>query len=362
MTAVNGYRTAVRLPRNHAVLENGGMEPIELLSSVVHGGDALQFQDAHGLMAALLDGEFSEAEMADLLTALHERGETAAELAGFADAMRSAAVKLPLTDAERDTLVDTCGTGGDGSGTFNISTAVALVASATGAKIAKHGNRAVTSRCGSADVLEALGIRTDHTPKSAAESIRQHGFAFLLATRMHPAMKIVAPVRRSLPFRTVFNLLGPMTNPAGARRQVMGVYSADAVPLVAEALATGGHMTHALVVHGAGGLDELSLAGQSVVAEVKGSDFTEYTLTPEDAGLTLSNDALSGGDAEENAAILRSIFAGEAGPAREIVLLNAAAVLVTASLAVDLRQGAKRAAEAIDTGLVTALLAGLRSS
>ncbi|MGI4757181.1 MAG: anthranilate phosphoribosyltransferase [Janthinobacterium lividum] len=332
------------------------MEPIELLQSVVTGGDALLFEDARALMTALLQGDFSEIEMADLLSALHERGETATELAGFADAMRSASLKLPLTDAERDTLVDTCGTGGDGSGTFNISTAVALVACAAGAKIAKHGNRAVTSRCGSADVLEALGIRTDHTPESAAHSIRQHGFAFLLATRMHPAMKFVVPVRRALPFRTVFNLLGPMTNPAGARRQVIGVYSAAAVPLVAEALAAGGHMAHALVVHGAGGLDELSLSGESLVAEVKGTEVRQYTLRPEDAGGAASQDALAGGDAALNADLLTRLFAGEPGPRRDIVLLNAAAVLLVGGLCDDLQAGARMAAQAIDACKVTALV------
>ena len=332
------------------------MEPVELLQSVVDGGDALTFEDARGLMLALLTGEFSEGEMSALLSALHERGETAAELAGFADAMRSAAVKLPLTDAERDTLVDTCGTGGDGSGTFNISTAVALVSCAAGARIAKHGNRAVTSACGSADVLAALGVPTEHTPESAVAALRVHGFAFLLAPRMHPAMKMVLPVRRALPFRTVFNVLGPMTNPAGARRQVIGVYAPQLVPLVAEALAISGHMTHALVVHGAGGLDELSLSGESIVAEVKGSNVRQYTVTPQDAGLDLSQDALLGGDAETNAAILHDIFGGQKGPRRDVVLLNAGAVLLVCGLVADLRTGAERAAEAIDGGPVTALL------
>lgn len=341
--------------------ENGSMKTVDLLQNVVNGGDALTFADARTLMTGLLTGEFSEAEMAALLTALHERGETATELAGFADAMRTASVKLPLTDAERDTLVDTCGTGGDGSGTFNISTAVALVACAAGAKIAKHGNRAVTSRCGSADVLEALGVRTDHTPESAAASIREHGFAFLLATRMHPAMNIVAPVRRSLPFRTVFNLLGPMTNPAGARRQVIGVYSAQAVPLVAEALAAGGHMTHALVVHGAGGLDELSLTGESIIAEVTGSEVRHYSTAPAKAGLQSSQDALQGGDATANASILRDIFAGERGSRRDIVLLNAAAVLKVSGSVDDLQQGVKAAAFAIDNGSVTKLVQQLNA-
>lgn len=335
------------------------MEPVDLLASVVNGGDALAFEDARLLMEALLAGEFSENEMSAMLSALHERGETAAELAAFADAMRSASVKLPLNGTERESLVDTCGTGGDGCGTFNISTAVALVACAAGAHVAKHGNRAVTSRCGSADVLAALGIPTEHTADSAAAALREHGFAFLLATRMHPAMKIVAPVRRALPFRTVFNLLGPMSNPAGARRQVIGVYSADAVPLVAEALGLGGYMQHALVVHGDGGLDELSLSGESIVAEVRGTAIRQYTIHPKDAGLKPSDDALSGGDAAENAEILRSIFAGERGPRRNIVLLNAAAVLLVAGIASDLHDGAAKAAEAIDAGRVQMLMKAL---
>lgn len=335
------------------------MEPEDLLRSVLDDGEALTQDDARALMQSLLEGEFSEHEMSALLSALHERGETAMELAGFSAAMRSASLRVPLTDDERDALVDTCGTGGDGLGTFNISTAVALVAAAAGVRVAKHGNRAVTSRCGSADVLAALGIETERTPDSAADALRAHGFAFLLAPRMHPAMKIVAPVRRSLPFRTVFNLLGPMGNPAGARRQVIGVYSAEAVTLVAEALSLSGHMRHAMVVHGNGGLDELSLSGESIVAEVQGTEVRRYTVTPEDAGLTRSQDALSGGDAQENAAILRGIFAGEPGPRRDVVLLNAAAVLQTAGLASDLRAGAQRAAAAIDGGDVLRLLAAL---
>lgn len=328
------------------------MEPQVFMQRVVDEGDALLFDEAEVLMHALLSGALSENEMATLLTALHERGETAAELAGFAAGMRSAALKVPLTDAERDSLVDTCGTGGDRSGTFNISTAVALVAAAAGVTVAKHGNRAVTSACGSADVLEFLGIATEHTPEAAAESLRAHGFAFLLATHMHPAMKIVAPVRRALPFRTIFNVLGPMSNPAGARRQVIGVYSSHLVPLVAEALALSGHITHALVVHGAGGLDEFSLSGESVVAEVKGAYVRRYTVTPEDAGLTQTSAALAGGDAARNASILRAIFAGRLGPERDIVLLNTAAVLLVSGISATLQSGAELAARTIDSGSV----------
>ncbi len=317
-------------------------------------------------MAALLDGRYSEEEIANLLTALHRRGETADELAGFNVANQQASTPLPLTSAERDCLVDTCGTGGDGSNTFNISTAVALTAAAAGVPIAKHGNRKVTSRCGSADILERLGIPVDQTPQQAAEAIRTHNFAFLLAPSMHPAMRHAAPVRRRLPFRTVFNLLGPMSNPAGARRQLLGVYSPQAVTQVAEALATRGTMLHALIVHGTTpggtGLDELSLSGPTIAAELKGADVTYLTLTPEDAGIATSTAPLPGGTAEENEGILRALFAGQTGPARDIVLLNAAAVFLVAGRANTLRRGAQMAAQTIDTGAVTRLLASLSAS
>ncbi len=322
-------------------------------------GEVLRIADASALMTALLAGELSEREMEDLLTTLHERGETAEELAGFAEAMRAASVKLPLTDAERDSIVDTCGTGGDGSDSFNVSTAVALVAAAAGVKIAKHGNRSVTSRCGSADVLEALGVPIELSPEASVQALREHGFAFLLATRMHPAMKAVAAVRRRLPFRTVFNLLGPMANPAGARRQVIGVYAAEAVPVVAEALAAGGHMIHAIVVHGAGGLDELSLAGETIAATVRGTEVTHGSIVPEESGLQRSAAMLPGGDVEENAAVLRSIFAGETGPAHDMVVLNAAAVFQVACRVESLREGAELAARALRDGTVKRFVASL---
>ena len=294
--------------------------------------------------------------IAALLGAMAARGETSAEIAGFVDAMRAAATHIPLEDSEREALVDTCGTGGDLSGTFNISTAAALVAAAAGARVAKHGNRAVTSRCGSADVLEALGISVDLSPEAGAEALRRDGFAFLHAPSLHPAMKAVMPIRRALGVRTVFNVLGPMTNPAGARAQVMGVYSARLVPLVAEALATLG-TRHAFVVHGDGGLDELSLSGPSQVAEVRPGVVTLSTLVPEEVGLASAPmAALAGGDAAMNAGILTDIFAGKAGPPRDVVVLNAAAVLVTAGLAQGLPEGVVLAQRTIDAGLVTSLV------
>jgi anthranilate phosphoribosyltransferase len=313
------------------------------------------------LHAILLSGatEASTLQIAALLGALAARGETAAEVAGFVDAMRSAATPIPLTEPERASLVDTCGTGGDLSGTFNISTAAALVAAAAGVPVAKHGNRAVTSRSGSADVLEALGVRVDLSPAEGADAIREFGFAFLHAPSLHPALKAVMPIRRALGVRTVFNILGPMTNPAGARAQVLGVYAAHLVPLVGQALATL-DTRHAFVVHGHGDLDELSISGPSHLAEVRGTTVTLSTLVPEDVGLTRAPIAsIAGGDAQANAVILRNIFAGQPGPPRDVVVLNAAAVLVTAGLAPDLRSGVTLAQNTIDSGQVTQLLTRL---
>jgi anthranilate phosphoribosyltransferase len=336
------------------------------LRRVIEQRATLSRADAAALMRAILAGDASELELAALLGAMAGRGETAAEIAGFAEGMRGAATMLPLSAAEQDEVVDTCGTGGDASGSFNISTAAALVAAAAGAKVAKHGNRAITSKCGSADVLEALGIPTQLAPDAAVAALRTHGFCFLLAPAHHPAMKAVMPVRRALGVRTVLHVMGPLLNPAGARRQVMGVYAARLVPLVAEALALLG-AKHALVVHGDGdgvrGQDELALSGPSEVAEVRDGVVRTYRMTPEDVGLTRAPlETLEGGDAEENAAILRAIFAGAAGPQREIVLLNAAAVLYTAGIAEDIRDGIARAAMAIGSGAVTELLGRLRES
>jgi anthranilate phosphoribosyltransferase len=329
------------------------------LRRIVEGRETLARDEAAALMQGILRGEACEVEIAGLLGALAGRGETAAEIAGFAEAMREAATMLPLSSAEQETLVDTCGTGGDASGSFNISTAAALVAAASGAKVAKHGNRAVTSRCGSADVLEALGIPVQLSPEAAVAALRAHGFCFLLAPAHHPAMKAVMPVRRALGVRTVFNVLGPLLNPAGARRQVMGVYQARLVPLVAEAMTLLG-TRHAMVVHGDGGLDEIALSGPSEIAEVRDGLVTQYTMTPEAFGLERAPlESLTGGDAAMNAKILAAIFAGEPGPRRDVVVLNAAAVLVTAGIAKDVREGVGIAAAAIDSGKVKRLVVAL---
>ena len=337
---------------------------------VVELGASLSRDEARQVLTQVLAGESSDLEIAALLTALATRGETADELTGFAEAMRVLAVPLPLTDEERTSLVDTCGTGGDGLGTFNISTGAALVAVAAGAKVAKHGNRAVTSYCGSADVLEALGVPVALTPEQAVECLRATGFMFLYAPALHPALKRVQPIRRALGFRTIFNLAAPLTNPAGAPAQVMGVYSAPRITLAAEAMARLG-VRHAFVVHGSEGLDELTLTSESRVAEVKsagnreqglGNSVRLYQLTPEDAGLDrCSLSDLAGGEtAAANAAILERIFAGEPGPKRDIVLLNAAAALVAAGVAADMREGVARGAEAIDSGAVGRVLTSLR--
>jgi anthranilate phosphoribosyltransferase len=355
------------------------------MKRVVEQREVLSRSQARALLDLVLAGSTQAADpgsshslqLAALLGAIAARGETAAELAGFAEAMLTAAVQMPLDEAERSQLVDTCGTGGDDTGTFNISTAAALVAAAAGATagagmmVAKHGNRAVTSKCGSADVLEALGIPISLTPDAGAASLRRHRFAFLHAPGLHPAMKAVMPIRRALGVRTSFNILGPLANPAGARAQVMGVYSAHLVPVVAEAMCLLG-VRHAFVVHGAvaneAGIDELSISGPTQLAEVRGDTVTFSHLTPEQVGLESAPiDSLRGGDAATNAAILSSIFAGEPGPRRDVVLLNAAAVLIAAGVVPSptpdshqaFRAAIQLAARAIDSGAVTALVTAL---
>jgi len=340
------------------------------LRRVMEGRETLRREESRELMERLLTDPPSDAEIAALLGALAARGETPEEIAGFVEAMRATATTLPLSERERDELVDTCGTGGDASGSFNISTAAALVSAAAGAKVAKHGNRAVTSRCGSADVLEALGVPLDLTPQEAADALRRFGFAFLHAPALHPAMRVVMPVRRALGVRTVFNLFGPLSNPAGASRQVMGVYGPRQVDLVARTMALLG-TTHALVVHGEigrdfrfegmeAGMDEISISGRSLLAEVRGGEVRTREMEPEDVGLKRAAvEILRGDDPVTNAAILRAIFAGEQGARRDVVVVNAAAVLVTAELAADIAAGVGLAEAAIDSGAVRSLVAEL---
>jgi anthranilate phosphoribosyltransferase len=337
----------------------------ELLKPLAQDGASLTREQAAGVLEEILAGSVPEVETAAMLTVLATRGEQAPELAGFVDVMRRRATPLPFTDAERDELVDAVGTGGGGPLTFNISCGAALVASAAGAKVAKHGNRAVTSLCGAADVLEALGVPINLGPELAVECLRQTGFVFLYAQLYHPAMKALGPLRRALGFRTVFNLVGPLTNPAGARNQVIGVLAPSRVLLVGRTLAALG-ARRAFVVHGTDGIDELTTTGESIVARVEESESGESTLhaarvTPEMAGLPRTTlDQFTGGDIATNKALLYDVLTGIPGARRDIVLLNAAATLVAAGLATDLKEGVRQGAEAIDSGQAAATLAKLR--
>ncbi len=331
-----------------------------LLKHSVEEGGALSVEQAQAAVAEMLEGQASDVEIASLLTAIAVRGAAAEELIGFVQAMRAECRMVPLHDEERNRLVDTCGTGGDYRGTFNISTGAALVAAAAGAKIAKHGNRGMSSKCGSADVLDALGVPVELEPEKAVECLRATGFMFLYAPCMHPAMKRVQPVRRALGFRTIFNLAGPLTNPAAAKMQVMGVFAANLVEVVAEAMVKLG-VRHALVVHGADGLDELSLEGESLVAEVRSDKVRIFRMNAGAVGFEPAPlAAIAGGDALQNADILEQILNGVPGPRRDVVLLNAAAALIVAGLATDFAGGVRLAAAAVDSGTAFGLLQRLR--
>ena len=319
-------------------------------------GHHLSRADARELMGSIMDGEATEAQIAGFLVALRTKGETADEIAGFAEAMREHVV--PVTP-QRFPVVDIVGTGGDGAHTFNISTAAALVAAAAGAAVAKHGNRAASSQAGSADVLEELGIALEQQPERIALSIDDLGFGFMFARAHHPAMRFVAPVRQQIGIRTVFNVLGPLANPAGACDGVFGVYSPALVPLFAEALAELG-ARRAFVVHGDRGLDELSPSGPSLVAEIVDGEVSEWELDPRDLGIEPSDPAeLRGGSAAENAVIVRAVLAGEPGGRRDAVLLNASGALVAAGLADDLVEGIALGAETIDSGAAASRLDAL---
>lgn len=307
--------------------------------------------DARAAMETILRGEATEAEIGALLTALKMKGETVEELVGFAEAMRHHA--RPIFAANQrpaDPLVDTCGTGGDAAGTFNVSTAAALVAAAAGARVAKHGNRSLSSRCGSADVLEALGVNILAEPDRVAAAIREIGIGFIFAPSVHTAMQHAQRARRRLGFGTVFNLLGPLTNPARVDAQVVGVFAARWLEPVATALGELG-VGHAFVLHSRDGLDEASLADSTEVAELRDAKIQRYQVTPEDFGLPRApREALAGGDPETNARIIERLFGGERGPQRDVVLMNASLALVAAGRARDFRQGVEQAREAIESG------------
>jgi anthranilate phosphoribosyltransferase len=324
----------------------------QALAQLLDGRD-LSREEARTVMGSIMSGEATPAQIAGFLIALRTKGETADEIAGCAEAMREHA--LPVRPRRAD-LVDTAGTGGDGAKTINISTAAALVAAAAGAGVAKHGNRAVSSASGSADVLEALGFELELPPERVATSIDELGFGFLFAPTHHPAMRHAAPVRRELAARTVFNVLGPLTNPAGARAQVVGVYAPELVRTIAEVLAQLG-ASRAFVVHGAGGIDELSPAGPNFVCEVVGGSVHARNIDPLELGVARCDPSeLRGGLPEENAAAIRAVFAGQNGGRRSAILLNAAGAIAAGGHAEDLREGLELARQAVDSGAAAARL------
>ena len=316
------------------------------LARLLDGHD-LSREEARTVMGSIMSGEATPAQIAGFLIALRAKGETADEIAGCAEAMREHV--LPVRP-RRDDLVDTAGTGGDGAKTINISTGAALVAAAAGAGVAKHGNRAVSSASGSADVLEALGFNLELAPKRVAQSIDELGFGFLFAPTHHPAMRHAAPVRRELATRTVFNVLGPLTNPAGARAQVVGVYAPELVRTIAEVLAQLG-ARRAFVVHGAGGIDELSPAGPNFLCEVVDGGVRTRNIDPLEFGVERCDAGeLRGGSPEQNAAAIRAVFAGKNGGRRSAILLNAAGAIAAGGHAADLREGLEIARQVVDSG------------
>jgi anthranilate phosphoribosyltransferase len=326
----------------------------------VAAGQVLKRAEAEAAMEEMLSGRVETAEIVRLLVALNRRPVEVQELAGFARVMRRHATRVFAEgEAQPANMVDTCGTGGDGANTFNISTAAAIVAAAAGARVAKHGNRAASSRSGSADVLEELGVRIDLPFERYGQAIREIGIGFLFAQAAHTATRHAAPARKLIGVRTVFNLLGPLTNPAGAQSQVLGVFSEEVIDLVAASLAELG-VERAFVVHGAGGLDEISLAGETMVAEVRGGTVRRFKVAPEEFGVARAPlEAILGGTAAENAALIRRILEGEAGPERDIVVVNAAAALVAAGVADNFREGAGLASFVISSGAASEKLASL---
>jgi len=309
-------------------------------------GKSLSVEEAAKVMEEIMQGEATPAQFGAFVTALRLKGETVDEIVGFARTMRSRAI--PVT--AEGLVADTCGTGGDGSKTFNISTTAAFVAAGAGLKVAKHGNRAMSSQCGSADVLEALGIKIDLTAEQVQACLEKVGIGFMFAPSFHPAMKYAAVPRREIGIRTIFNILGPLTNPAGARAQVLGVAEDSLVEKMALALQQLG-CHHALVVHGEDGLDEITVSGKTHVCEVKVNHIIDYSIRPDDIGLSQADSAsLKGGTAKENAELLRNILAGAPGPRRDAVLMNTAAVLLAGDKVQTLRRGVEVARNTIDSG------------
>jgi anthranilate phosphoribosyltransferase len=354
---------------------------LDALHRIANHGQSLARAEAREVMAEVLAGNCSDAQIAALLMALRMKGETVEEIVGFAEAIRAAATPLPISPAAsgaldlsgtgRDalaessfsdrSLVDTSGTGGDASGTFNISTATAFVTAGAGVRVAKHGNRSISSKCGSADVMEALGVNIQLTPERAAQCLREIGICFLYAPDLHSSMKQVQKVRRELRLRTMFNLLGPLTNPAHASGQVVGVYALDMVEKLAEALSMLG-LHRALVVHGLDGLDEITITGPTRIAEARDGTVRTYEVDPEEFGMKRATLAdISGGDATGNAAIVREVLSGKKSPRRDVVVLNSAAALVAAGRVDHLADGIPLALTSIDSGAAAEKLAALAS-
>lgn len=334
----------------------------EAIRKVVERVD-LTAAEAESVLEQIMTGQCSDAQIGSLLTGLRMKGETAEEITGFARVMRSKASPVrprslvaAIGGTEREALIDTCGTGGDVSGSFNVSTATAFVVAGAGVRVAKHGNRSVSSLCGSADVVEALGVKIELTPERITECIDEVGIGFLHAPLLHEAMKYVAAARRQMGIRTIFNMLGPLTNPAGADTQVIGVYAAHLTELLAQVLGELGSR-RALVVYGAEGLDEVSITGETRISELKDGAVATYAVRPEDFGLERAPlKAIQGGDASQNAEIIREILNGKHGPRRDIVLLNTAAALLASGKAGDLKEGIAVGSESIDSGKALAKL------
>lgn len=341
---------------------------LDALHQLANHSESLSRVAARDVMGEVLSGKCTDAQIAALLISLRMKGETVEEIVGFAEAIRAAAAPLPIDrpgeaiavtgtgrealaeECENDSLVDTSGTGGDASGTFNISTATALVTAGAGVRVAKHGNRSISSKCGSVDVVEALGINIQLSPERAAQCLREVGICFLYAPNLHPAMKQVQGVRRELRMRTMFNLLGPLTNPARANGQVVGVYSLELVEKLAEALSMLG-LRRALVVHGMDGLDEITVTGVTRIAEAREGTVRSYEVEPEEFGMKRGTlQEIAGGDVRENAEIIRLILGGERSARRDVVLLNSAAALVAAGRADHIAEGISLAVNSIDSG------------
>ena len=311
----------------------------------------MTYSEARSAFEKLFGGNMDEKEARELLIEMAERGESADEIAAAAEVMRANSVKLPVPEDLREELIDNCGTGGDKSGSFNISTTVSLLLAGAGCKVAKHGNRSITSRSGSADMLEALGIRLDLTPVQQVQMLQECGFAFIFAVLHHPAMKFIMPIRKSIPHRTIFNILGPLSNPAGVEKQLIGVFDPAYVPKMAEALKKLGSR-RAMVVSSLDGLDEISVSDRSEAVILEKGSLKKITIDPEEFGIERASfDEIKGGDAAENAKITHSILSGETkGAKRDIVLINAAAALIVDGRARDFEEGLQIARETIDSG------------